>query len=317
MKYGFVATLLSLGLFLQSTGTGLAANPVRPTINRKPVAPATINSAKPTNKSTSSNQKKTKGTSASITNAKKNYPSDEGSQDPLILGLPAVPIIDPDEVLEEHNRVRALIPQTSVAVIKEDPSFRLLVTINGTEFSQKSKDSFELKKGSVFVCPENNIAVKTPACELILHEGSVVTIDVTKSTTYIRDFHDRWRGHVVVKTEHLQDIHLMPGVEVIVTSETDPQLAWTHAIRHQIRRRGLVKLVSDANHTIYKGEFSIPDAMLKSNHFVLLHRTSDDKVKHVIDEVMKTAALLHMNDTRGPFSLLTQEAPLVNEIDQK
>jgi hypothetical protein len=297
LKLRFVVILLALVIVSCISEPGLAANPSRPPVIRTPVAPATINSAKP------SSQKNRK--SNPTTNLKINLPSDEGSGDSPTLATPPVkPIIDPDEVLDENNKVVSLMPHTSIAEFKEESAFRLLVTIHGTAFSAKSEDSFSLEKGSALLCPDHTINVSTPACQLILHEGCVVTVDVTKSTTYIRDFHDRWKGHVVVKTEHAKDINLLPGVELIVTSELEPKTAWANAIRHQIRRRGLEKLVSDKNHTIYKGEFSIPDAMLKSNHFLLLQKTADNNVKGVIDDVTKTAALLHMSDSRGPYNLM-------------
>lgn len=298
MKPGIVLALLLLAVCISEPGW--AANSIRQPVIQKPIAPATINSAssKPSNSS-----KTKKGTPA--TNLKINLPGDEGPADsPTLAAPPPRPIVDPDEVLDEDNRVTSLIPHASIAEIKENPSFRLLVTIHGTVFSEESDNLFNLKMGSTLLCPDRKITVNTPFCQLILQDGCVVTVDVTKSTTYIRDFHDLWKGHVVVKTEHARDVKLLPGVELIVTTEREPELAWAHAIRHQIRRRNLEKLVSDTNHTIYQGEFSIPDAMLKSNHFLLLQKSGDGKARDVIDDVTKTAALLHMNDSRGPFTLM-------------
>ncbi len=298
MKPRIVLALLPLTVFISAPAW--TANSIRQPVIQKPIAPATINSAS----SKPSNSSKTKK-STPATNLKIILPGDEGPADsPTLAAPPARPIIDPDEVLDEENRVTSLIPHASIAEIKENPSFRLLVTIHGTVFSEESKDLFNLKMGSTLLCPDHKITVDTPSCRLILQEGCVVTVDVTKTTTYIRDFHDLWKGHVVVKTEHAKDINLLPGVELIVTTEAEPKMAWAHAIRHPIRRRNLDKLVSDKNHTIYQGEFSIPDAMLKSNHFLLLQKSADGKARAVIDDVTKTAALLHMNDSRGPFTLM-------------
>lgn len=298
MKTRFVLLLLALIPCICLSAPGLAANSIRqPVIRRPTTPPATINSAK-------SSSKKNQKTSP-VTNLKIDLPADQGPNDsPTAAGAPLKPIIDPDEVLDEDNRVSSLMPHTAIAEMKEDPSFRLLVTIHGTVFTEKSENLFDLQTGSALLCPDRKITVDTPSCRLVLQDGCVVTVDVTKSTTYIRDFHDRWKGHVVVKTEHDKDINLLPGVELIVTHEAEPKMAWAHAIRHQIRRRDLEKLVSDKNHTIFKGEFSIPDAMLKSNHFLLLQKSANANVKDVIDDVTKTAALLHMSDSRGPFTLL-------------
>jgi len=297
----FVLPVTLLSFIFCFGGPGFSAGPQRPPGMRKPTPRATVYRAKP------AQQKAKKATTKQRTILPKiNLPVDEGTGDsPLLATPPTTPIVvESAEHLQTSNQVMSLFPQGAVAEIHEDPSFRLMVTIHGTVFLKESSDLFRLGKGSALLCPSDNVTISTPACQVSLHDGSVVSIDCTESTTYIRDFHDCWKGHVVVKVGHEEPINLMPGVELIVCQEINQEVAWKQAVRHQIRRRGLGKVVSDNKHTVYKGEFSIPDEMLKSNHFLLLQKTADNHARSVIEDVTKTAALLHMNDSRGPFILM-------------
>lgn len=297
----FVLPVIFLSFIFCFSGPGFSAGPQRPPGIRKPTPHATVYRAKP------AQQKAKKANTKQRTIIPKiSLPADEGSGDgPLLATPPITPImVESAEHLQASNQVLSLFPHGTAAEIHEDPSFRLMVTIHGTVFSKESSDLFRLGKGSALLCPSDKVTISTPACQVSLRDGSVVSIDCTESTTYIRDFHDRWKGHVVVKVANEEPINLMPGVELIVSKEVNQEVAWKQAVRHQIRRRGLGKMVSDNKHTVYKGEFSIPDAMLKSNHFLLLQKTADNHAKSVIEDVTKTAALLHMNDNRGPFTLL-------------
>lgn len=231
--------------------------------------------------------------------------TDEGPADSQAVDEAIVAPVDPTPkpTNREGNKVHSLFPNASVAHLTEDKAFRLLVTIDGTKFDKETDDLLRLEKGSMLLSPEHKINIATPICSIKLQEGSVVSVDSTSDTTYIRDFHDRWKGHVVVKVGE-KSYPLMPGSEMIVTREKDPNKAWKQAVRHQIRRRGLVRIKTADDVTIYKGDFSIPDAMLKSNHFSHLKYEDNAKSRAVIDEVTKTAALLHITDNRGPFTLL-------------
>ncbi|MBX3136125.1 hypothetical protein KF707_07800 [Candidatus Obscuribacterales bacterium] len=204
----------------------------------------------------------------------------------------------------DGNRVNSLFPHASTAKMIEDKAFRLMVTIDGTKFKNEEGNSMKLESGSVLVSPSHKIKVATPSCWIELQEGSVVSIDATEDTTYVRDFHDRWKGHVVVHVND-KDINLMPGAELIVTKETDPDKAWQKAVRHHIRRRGLAEYKTGVeNLTVFRGDFSIPDAMLKSRHFLYLKEHPDAHARSVLDEITKTAALLHITDHSGPYTLL-------------
>jgi hypothetical protein len=272
---------------------------VRQPAVRPIVKPATTNSAKSTNS-------KTKKGTRTIPGLKRNLPAEEGPNDSTTIIQPVeipTPLNFEDQPPEAFQDT-SLIPKLSAAEIQEDPAFRMLVTINGTILKKESEHEYRLQKGSALFCPDREIVVTTPACKATLQQGSVVAIDVSKTTTYIRDFNDRWKGHVVVKTEHDPELAMMPGVEIIISNVDTPEEAWIQARRLPIRRRGLVQVVSDKHHTVYKGEFSIPDAMARSNHFILLQRSGDRLAKSVVEEVVKTAALLHMYDSREPFSLL-------------
>ncbi len=297
MNRSFVLLVALTGL-VSVQQSGLCAAPVRQPAVRPIVKPATTNSAK------SAKSKPKKGT-RSIPGSKTNLPAEEGPNDSTTIIQPVetpTPLNFEDQPIEAFE-VTSLSPK-AVAEIQEDPAFRMLVTVNGTILKKESEHDYRLQRGSVLFCPDREIVVTTPACKATLHQGSVVAIDVSESTTYIRDFNDRWKGHVVVKTEHDPELAMMPGVEIIISNVDTPEEAWIQARRLPIRRRGLVQVVSDKHHTVYKGEFSIPDAMARSEHFILLQRSGGRIAKSVVEEVLKTAALLHMNDTRGPFTFL-------------
>ena len=210
----------------------------------------------------------------------------------------------PPEPNPEGNKVFSLFPHTSTAKLIEDKTFRMMVTMDGTRFERDNERAMKLDEGSVLISPTHKIKVATPACVVELQEGSVVSIDSTEDTTYIRDFHDRWKGHVVVHVDD-KNINMMPGTELIVTTETDPDRAWQNAVRHQIKRRGLSKYkIGRDDVTVFRGDFSIPDAMLKSNHFLYLKDHQDQHSRSVLDEITKTAALLHITDHSGPFTFM-------------
>ncbi len=208
--------------------------------------------------------------------------------------------IDAPPLVEEADKVKWMFPNRSVAQIQKDLNFRLLVTVDGTVLQKESACHYRLTKGSVLICPANKTTLYTPHCTVELREGSVVTIESLSQATYIRDFHDRWKGHVVVKADD-KTVYLMPGMELVVTSETDSTKAWETAIRHPIRRRDLTQMFSSPTMVVFKGDFSILDAMLKSEHFRLLRTSPENDAVDVIDEVTKTAALLHITDHKGPY----------------
>jgi hypothetical protein len=204
----------------------------------------------------------------------------------------------------EGNKVLSPFPHSATAKLIEDRTFRMMVTMDGTKFKLENDDLMKLESGSVLVSPSHKIKVTTPSCVVELQEGSVVSIDSTEDTTYVRDFHDRWKGHVVVHINS-KEINLMPGTELIVTSETDPDKAWQNAVRHRICRRDLAKYQTDVEKlTVFRGDFSIPDAMLKSHLFLYLKEHQDAHARAILDDITKTAALLQITDHGGPYTLL-------------
>lgn len=226
--------------------------------------------------------------------------SDEGTAETAVVE-PSNPVPEPNP---EGNKVFSLFPHTCTAKLIEDKTFRMMVTMDGTKFERETEHAMKLNEGSVLVSPSHKIKVTTPACVVELQDGSVVSIDSTEDTTYIRDFHDRWKGHVVVHVDG-KNINMMPGTELIVTNESDPEKAWQNAVRHQIKRRGLSKYkIGRDDVTVFRGDFSIPDAMLKSHHFLYLKDHQDQHSRSVLDEITKTAALLHITDHSGPFTFM-------------
>jgi len=275
------------------------ANPAARPAARPATRPATKKTtpkavAKPVQKKVETTKKNVKPIETKVT-----LPTDEGPADAPVV----IPSNRPPEPNPEANKVSSLFPNAAVAHVTDDPTMRLMVTINGTKCQKEADELMRLEKGSILISPEHKLAVATPVCKIELQGGAIVSIDSTSDTTYIRDFHDRWKGHVIVKTGS-NEYRLMPGSELIITKETDPEKAWKNAVRHQIRRRDLSKYDSSKDITVYRGDFSIPDAMLKSNHFILLRESDDGKARTIIDEVTKTAALLHLTDNKGPFTLM-------------
>jgi hypothetical protein len=305
----FLAIALS-GFWLLSGAQAFCRNDVRVPTFRPPTvkspAPKTPTTKGSSRRSASKNRKVSDPAKLEVKKqvkpieVKTTQSSEDAPGDTPVLVEPSNRPPEPDP---EGNKVRSLFPNAAVAHVTEDKSFRLMVTIDGTKFDRETDDLMRLEKGSVLLSPNHKVHIETPACSLDLQEGSVVSIDSTEDSTYIRDFHDRWKGHVVVKVND-KEINLMPGTELIVTRETDPDKAWRNAVRHHIRRRGLKQFSSGAHLIVFKGDFSIPDAMLKSNHFLYLKNLNDAKAHAVIDEVTKTAALLHITDHNGPFTLM-------------
>lgn len=226
-------------------------------------------------------------------------PSDEGPLDAEVLSAPGCEF----EPGSDPGRFSALFPNRSVFHVKGDQSVRLLVTMDGTVYEKETDELLRLEKGSILISPDRAMVVSTPVCRVELESDAVVTIDATADATYVRDYHDRWKGHVIVSTE-ADSFNLMPGFELIVTRESDPDKAWKSAVRHHIRRRDLERCSSAGRAIAFRGEFSIPDAILKSNHFAVLRDSEEPKLKAILEEVTKTAALLHLTDYGAPFSIL-------------
>ncbi len=295
----FRSSLFLLCLTIQSAGW---SSPQRPNSN-KSVRPI----AHPGKKKSKSDQVRSDKRSASLLERQQPKaklpavaaPLEEPSE-PSGSAAPEA-LLPPPPVVEEADEVKWMFPNRQIAHIEEDPNFRLLVTVDGTTLQKETDGNYRLTKGSILICPAKKTTLYSPHCSIELKEGSVVTIDASSAATYIRDFHDRWKGHVVVRVES-KTLYLMPGMELVITSETDSTKAWQTAIKHPIRRRDLAQTFSSPSIVVYEGEFSILDAMLKSEQFRLLKTSSD--AGDVIDEVTKTAALLHITDHKGPYIIM-------------
>ncbi len=297
-----------IGLTAVLLGSGMPSLAAAPNMPRSSAAPR--NSSSPVSKPASKPAAPTRKGKAVRIQKSPDEPDSPGPDlpDPTstvpFANTPVAPQGVNEEALHEGLKVKWLFPGTIHASVVEDKTFRLLVKSDGTVFDSETEHLYRLTRGAVLLSPSKTITVHTPNAEIVLHDHSVVTIDATPNFTRILDFHDKWKGHVVVKTEGHSN-PLFPGHEFIVVNETDEAKAFKHVLQVPLRRRDMRPVYTTEKLIAYAGDFSVPDAMLKSELFRCIREKNDGAVKDVIEDVTKTAALLHMTDTRGPYIFLT------------